>query len=176
MSDEGLPFFGNPKAFEEAVDKQIMAQDEFTHAYFRRLSELDEEYLLLVRNTIAIALNDKNTIRVVLGHVSTLLDIKYGYCVACGSNHDREAEVLTKQYPQDPAADPPGRSPFHIGDAEAMRDMLLEKYGLYEDPEDKSGAVYCKKCGTRSISLEDRMMKSPGVDGCDTCQQQAKWG
>ena len=39
-----------------------------------------------------------------------------------------------------------------------------------------SGPVICLGCGTQSPSLEDRMLREPGVDGCSTCQQKAKWG
>jgi RNA polymerase-binding transcription factor DksA len=180
MSDGGFNFFINlPQSIEEAMDKQVMAHEEWVHGFFRSLSELDEDHLVLVRNTIALALNDKNSARIVLGHISTLLDSKYGYCVACGKNHDKEAEALaaeSKEYPQDPSADPTGQSPFHLGDADAMRDVLMDNFEVYEKPEDTSGAVYCKNCDVRSVSLEDRMMKLPGIKGCDSCQQKQKWG
>lgn len=34
----------------------------------------------------------------------------------------------------------------------------------------------CLNCGMQYPSIEDRMLKPPGVEGCSGCQQKAKWG
>lgn len=34
----------------------------------------------------------------------------------------------------------------------------------------------CANCKEPVTSLEDRMLRPPGVEGCPTCQQKAKWG
>lgn len=50
-------------------------------------------------------------------------------------------------------------------------------WGVYfVDPANLQGQVKCGECDTTFISLEDRMLKPPGVKGCGTCQQKAKWG
>lgn len=52
-----------------------------------------------------------------------------------------------------------------------------EKWGLEwnEDPN-YPDEYRCKGCKTPVHSLEDRMLREPGVEGCPTCQSKAKWG
>lgn len=49
---------------------------------------------------------------------------------------------------------------------------LMERYGL----EIKNGYLYCIGCGTRYISLDDRMLRPAGPAGCKGCAEKAKWG
>lgn len=51
----------------------------------------------------------------------------------------------------------------------------MKLYALIPDP---NGGDYfiCEGCGKFYVSLEDRMLRDPGVKGCDGCQEKAKWG
>lgn len=44
-----------------------------------------------------------------------------------------------------------------------------------EDTHELLGFI-CKGCGRRYVSIEDRMLREPGVKGCGGCQDKAKWG
>jgi len=60
-------------------------------------------------------------------------------------------------------------------------DELLVKYNLiavfdYIHDAERLAYVQCKGCQTTYVSLRDRMLKPPGVKGCEGCQQQEKWG
>lgn len=36
--------------------------------------------------------------------------------------------------------------------------------------------VLCKGCGMEYVSLEDRMLKAPGIEGCTGCSHKGAWG
>lgn len=62
-----------------------------------------------------------------------------------------------------------------------MEEMALQ-YGVEDAWEQVSDTVLkfvgwqCNNCGKRYPSLQDRMMKPPGIEGCDGCIQKVKWG
>ena len=51
----------------------------------------------------------------------------------------------------------------------------FDVYNVTPVAPDKDGVV-CASCGLEYVSLEDRMLKKPGVEGCEGCIQAAKWG
>lgn len=57
---------------------------------------------------------------------------------------------------------------------------LKAQFDLYEvypeDPDEPLSWVRCNNCGTRYVSLKDRMVREPGKPGCGTCVQKEKWG
>jgi hypothetical protein len=111
---------------------------------------------------------------------------RFGYCVVCGVNHEKEHENLIKSTPLEGTPIP--GSPFKVGDADAFSEVLqknllgmtypqfLEKCAEFNvKPQgDQADPVFCRNCNMRYITLEDRMMKS--VDDCDGCHQMTKTG
>lgn len=51
---------------------------------------------------------------------------------------------------------------------------FLEEYNLNRQIGQRQ--VTCRGCGLLYISLEDRMLKPPGIDGCSGCQQRSAQG
>lgn len=51
----------------------------------------------------------------------------------------------------------------------------MDEYGV-DFIEHQWPKVKCANCGDEYVSLEDRMKRDPGVKGCASCQQKAKWG
>ena len=97
-----------------------------------------------------------------IGQASMVLRLKYGSCV-CGENHDREAL-------QETAAD--------INAERAAKDAAenqaaMNAYNLMLGHDNK---LYCKGCGLHYVSLEDRMLRRPGEDGCHGCQLKSAHG
>lgn len=64
-----------------------------------------------------------------------------------------------------------------------MEEMALQ-YGVedaWSESEDRPGQLHfegwqCNNCGKKYPSLQDRMMKPPGIEGCDGCIHKEKWG
>ncbi len=54
-------------------------------------------------------------------------------------------------------------------------DFDLKVFNLTEIP-DSGGMVRCNGCGKEYISLNDRMLRVPGVGGCEGCIEKNKWG
>jgi hypothetical protein len=106
-------------------------------------------------------------------------------CMVCDLDHDEEINALL---PTAPAAEEPRvKTPDELvkdAEAEAAYAKSLEmvreheanllKYELVQDFE--KGGFKCFNCGMPSPSLEDRMMKPAGREGCPGCIQKAKWG
>jgi len=59
-----------------------------------------------------------------------------------------------------------------VASQEEERAANMVRYGLI--PEGDYFA--CANCGQFYISLEDRMLREPGVKGCKGCQEKAKFG
>jgi len=111
-------------------------------------------------------------------------------CIVCDKNHDEEIEgllppatdqvapehehhthVKTQSSEQDAAAAAAYEESQRII---AEHEANVEKWGLVQDFE--KGGFKCASCGMPYPSLEDRMLKPPGIDGCHGCQQKSATG
>ncbi len=104
------------------------------------------------------------------GLIAAVADYKHKFCMACGRDHDKEARDLLTPLPDI----------THKPDDELVKDSkkyneLMYLYNMEQD-DDGSDRVMCKGCQTWSINLKDRMLRPPGIPGCEGCIQKNKWG
>jgi hypothetical protein len=81
--------------------------------------------------------------------------VRFKVCPACGLDHDKEAAELLEQ-----------------ANDERVNEELTE-WGIELNPE---GGLRCANCKMPVHSLEDRKLRVKGAEGCDGCQQKAKFG
>lgn len=60
---------------------------------------------------------------------------------------------------------------------------LMEEYGVEENPlygkshaPEGASPFRCTGCGVGIASLQDRMLRHAGIEGCSGCQQKSAWG
>lgn len=93
------------------------------------------------------------------GNCNAILRLKHNAC-ACGIDHGRD-QLEAEKAKLD-------------AEREAENDLpAMKEYGLVRKSD---GKLYCTGCGIEYQSLDDRMLRPPGVNGCGSCQQKAAWG
>lgn len=156
------------------------------------LDNMDSESLATIgRLMYAVSVDETNT----LGHywrgtIDTRLRAR-GACTRCGGDsitheHDSSGATVSLQ-PEVKEAE--SKSKFiqdtlfdeaeGIEGGDPVENILknAEEWGVrFVDPESLRGEVECINCGTRNVSLEDRMLRDPKADGCLGCQQKSMWG
>lgn len=182
--------FGEPpdeikEQIAAAHDHNAMRVVAIQHDVHGFLKELDKEQLLTLRALVHGVSGDPAASAFFVGVITALLDA-HGVC-PCGADHDAElAEVAGGEQPAgEPATSEPTRL---IGaDTEVMSTEVkppypeptvqerakMDEYGL--DYMAGQG-FFCKNCGQRYVSIEDRMLKPPGGEGCGGCITKSKWG
>jgi hypothetical protein len=191
FSPENIP----PEIIETIRRQHDLGNMEAEDAVHRRqefLDGLDEEQLLALRSLLAVLASDSTIATYLLGTTSAMLRLRFGLC-GCGSKHDSTAHVRgleDVQLPPDPPDDGPTYDSAELISGELVRDAdknrtwreniplsLLAAYSLeIHTPVEGIQSLVCSGCGIVQVSLEDRLSRAPGVKGCSTCQQQAKWG
>jgi len=111
-----------------------------------------------------------------------------GVC-SCGVNHEEEAEaaltptksaMVERQFDFDPNYIE-GVDTEYPAMVELDSEANLEKYSLetvsaYQDGDPHPTGLRCKECNQMYPSVEDRMMRPPGVEGCGGCQIKSAHG
>jgi hypothetical protein len=173
----------------EQHEQQHMAVESHIHGYKQFLEGLNADQLKMVRQ-LASDCQDIETSGHWQGRIVEILHRKFGLC-PCGNNHDKDAaDLLAEQAPAEvkpldadlqanlkkkQAAVEEAKGPLSEIQAELLstpKAELLERYNLEEVEE----GIRCIGCQTLVASLEDRMLRPPGVKGCETCQHKTKWG
>lgn len=181
-------------------DLHNMARQTVRHDMFAFLESLDEDqskqFSLLVR-TFAND-EDGSYAKYIDGYFSALRERKFGVCPGCGVNHD---EVPEDMRPNEPSADyVQGVSDDIKVEAEEIKNDLqieaarvgthyvltefdqqhMEEYNLDDlrDEDDRATLLgfVCLGCGMRYISIADRMLRPPGIEGCNGCQLKSGHG
>ena len=163
------PFFEKlPPEIREAILQQQehmeMHREADLHALRDFFDELNEEQLRAL-SLLMLLVKDPERNAYYEAIIDSHLQFKFGTC-PCGKNHN-EDELLA--------------GPARIGedavvtpDADANEnERLMHEYNMYQDPE---GSLHCNGCDMPYVSLEDRMRRDPGVEGCPGCQHKAKFG
>lgn len=172
-----------PDEVKEALamhqDTQRMGLETVSHDVQRLFRELDETQLGTLRFLIHTVAHNPEAGFYYEGVLATLYSIKANVCPACGKDHDKEmAEAVAREATDDPTRlrNPDGSVPDDISKKIAER---MEEYGLRPadaERDDTDTGVICLGCGTRYVSLADRMIEDAGPAGCSGCVQKAKWG
>jgi hypothetical protein len=121
------------------------------------------------------------------GMAASLLLFKHDVCIKHGINHDdHEIEKLLGQpstSTMDPGPDPNPDAPqydeTHPGYAADMVKYDLEEIEApkeYDNSEQGRIYIRCRSCHHQYVSLADRALRPVGIDGCEGCQNKAKWG
>lgn len=172
--------FGEPpdeikEELERAHDQRSMAVTAIQHDVHGFLRELSKDQLLTLRALINGMSSDPAASAFFMGIITSLLDTTFGVC-PCGRNHDEELAAVAG----------PGDEMRVVGSEETealvaeesplpviQEQAKMDEYGL---DYDEDGKLFCKNCGTKYVSIEDRMLKPPGTEGCSGCIQKSKWG
>lgn len=173
--------------------------DEFNIRVDQFIETLDREGTMVLRDLmsaiIATSQNPPHLAAHYEGWLAARLQYKFEVCMGCGKKHTNEAaldealdDILGPRNEENrgDALKPEGEK-FVQGtlfEMASVSDSAVE--AIYANAEEYGvevvnlgnplGAVRCIGCGTENPSLEDRMLREPGVKGCGGCQEKAKWG
>lgn len=153
-----FPFI-DPDEMQRQHDAAIMHAAEQRHRWLRLLTEMSPEDLATLMEMLRFCNDNKKGIPYFIGMSSAIQQLQNNRCV-CGNDHD--ADMLTDA----------AQKLQTERDEENAKATMIE-YGL-QRAED--GKLYCTGCGMEYQSLDDRMLKPPGVSGCSGCQQKSAWG
>lgn len=182
-----------PEELEQALRAQMdrveMSADATRHDVLRFFDELSSEQLVTFRMLIHHCASDETGRYAshLEGLISGILQYKHGLCMGCGKKHDDPSELLKEGLPNTVEKDDPllikdGTEQLELFAQASDFDENMEKFGMRlpqegeveAQPEEKP--VICTGCGALYQSLEDRMLRAPGVDGCYGCQHKAAHG
>lgn len=188
MSDENehehehhfqFPFLLGPTP--EQIEHARMNHDMNAHETRQFFDGLTVEQLKKLSGLFSMCYaSDGDAAQYFSGIITGFLDQKFNLCLACGKNHDEELNNFAPQRPSVvPYVDPSNgrRACCQTTEGKAHKadcDYLIE-FNLEPDDGD-SEHVQCKGCGKWYVSVEDRMVKTPGIHGCDGCIEKNKWG
>lgn len=176
MSDIPGPPFSTPEEARQYIEHQQQEAKIKGRDMIHRVSDLidslnDEQLGTLEYLTMALC-NDPSYAGYVHGQVDTVRELKFGTC-RCGTDHDEE---LAQEF-----STPPENQPdIETTHKDYLDAGAMKKYHIEFVPDDLND-VYptkyrCANCFTPIVSIEDRMLRAPGIDGCSGCQQMSKNG
>jgi len=139
------------------------------------------------------------------GIATGLLHVKFGICLGCDQNHEKlmqesglrnttewtpdhdpifDLEKFTADQERELDDEGPDVSAVAVasgwaGPLSAEQQKSMDEYGLDDLREEGTNVLLgfvCINCKRPYPSIEDRMLREPGVEGCGGCQQKAKWG
>lgn len=175
MSHGPIMPFENPeaaRAFLEQQHQEFRVQERnMTHKVGELLDALNADQLHTLDHLLAAARRSKHVCGYVRGQIDLIREQKFNIC-RCGTNHDEEiAQEFTSLVPE--VGPDPQMSPEEEQD-------LMGKYRVMPVPADLR-EVYpteyrCADCFTPIVSLQDRMLRNPGIEGCSGCQQASGTG
>lgn len=187
-------------AIQAQQEHRHMHMTDNTHAIKQLLDGLNEEQLRALDLLLANC-GDARTVMFFRGRIEMLQQIKFDIC-PCGTNHDDElAEMGTHEKPPtqpNTATEHKGRViedvPLPDGQVVDMSlpddgeelDALMVEYAVEANPLHGGDMLKhapmvaspfrCSNCGIGIASLEDRMRRPKGIEGCSGCQQKSAWG
>ena len=182
MGDHPFEFiFGapTPEQLEEHKrrhDQAHMEQQSLRHEVASYIDDLSMEQLKIFRAIISAVSGDEGYGQYMMGQLTAMLHVKYGLCVACGLNHDEELQRTLDA----PVPLPVVEADEPMSDEERainMHDYNLRAPNPGEvDARSDERPVICRGCGMLYQSLEDRMLRPTGIDGCHGCQLKSAHG
>lgn len=182
---------GEPPEEVQAQMRAHQEQQEMLRTYKQTawnnlLNELNPEQLIVLKMVLEDC-DEPVASAFFTGVVSGVIQFKHGKCPACGGEHAHGAnhKIVT-------SSDTPGDVHFGGQQVVTVDDMLspeteegraaMEAYNLDDvrlGDEENPGPIIgyqCKNCGVNYVSIEDRMLRAPGPEGCSGCIQKTKFG
>jgi hypothetical protein len=176
-------------AIQQHQDMHEMSAEDSIHERQQFFNGLSKEQLIFMRKMLSVIADTPGS-AYLQGYMSALLLAKFQHC-GCHKSHESPEDL--GEVAVEPKGDDDNESSSHepiypsLMERVEQADMekswdhtcadMLEKYNL-SVKRAPIGAQYltCKGCNTPVVSLKDRMLREPGVKGCPTCQERAKWG
>lgn len=146
---------------EDRRAKYQMTYEDAEHSIKQFLGELNEDQLVVLDKMLGVASKSEVAGAFFQGRIESILELKFGVC-PCGGDHDPDKEFATSV-----DGDKTVKEIISEFDVEKMA-----KYNLVDD----HGQIVCLNCGMEYASLEDRMRRAPGIEGCSGCLEKEKWG
>lgn len=169
-------FFPVPPEVLEQIrrsqEHEHMHSQENTHSVKRLLDELGREQLETLDFILAQAVTPGIS-AYLRGQITMMLHLKHDVC-SCGQKHDVEDLLASGDSDVKEEEEEEEEEEIDLTD----NDTYLEQCDLYNvNPKrNGTGKVICLGCGKEYPSLQDRMLRQAGIEGCETCIQKMKWG
>lgn len=182
----------------EDADRHHQAHEVAAHDIGRLFDELSEDQLRAVTYILDGISSSSDPTKIsgyLSGRATQAMQHRFKICAACNRNHEEE---LLNPPPPEPVPDDKPETPPHV---EARRKLeanevmftpigsqaaiigdelaLMHQYQLDDARDAATGKLLyfvCTGCEMQYQSIQDRMLKEPGVEGCSGCVQKAKWG
>jgi hypothetical protein len=185
------------------MDINMYVQDQINQVN-DTLDSLDNESLAVIGQLVsAIVLGHEGLGHYWKGTIDARLRAR-GACLGCGGDplrhaHDMDGQIVPLDEDEPVAAQGDSYKHFQSepkevaeylqgtlfddpadivpGDPIAnMKANALEWGVTFADEGNLFGPVICDGCGQEYVSLEDRMLRPPGLDGCHFCQLKSRLG
>lgn len=176
------------QALEAHMERAEMSAEAGRHDILRFFDEQSIENLLLIRSLLHHCAGDESGRYPshLEGFISGVLQYKHGVCTGCGKNHDdlsalvpdadKPADDDTEQLELFGEAGPTIARELHDYEAKMNEyNLRLPREGEVDARSDER-PVICVDCGALYQSLEDRMLRPAGIDGCYGCQHKSAHG
>lgn len=181
-------FMGSP----EDAERHRAIHENARHEANRLFFELSDDQLRILEMIFTAISNSNDTSLAAwnAGRIEAIRELKFGVCGGCGRNHSEDAANLAESEddkPETPAfvdarrkAEESQTTPIgattELTDAEKVRMAEYDLDDLREEGTFRLLGFVCLNCGMTYVSIDDRMLKSPGKEGCGGCIQKEKWG
>lgn len=142
---------------EEMQERQEMANTSAKQQLSRFFQELTEDQVVALAEIFRICASVEQAIHYYEGFTRAVLATRFNKWPGWDDEPNVDTLVAVEM-----------DSPSEVDVEAAMRE-----YGLTRTED---GRLICDGCTREYISLEDRMLRAPGPDGCTGCVQKTKWG
>ena len=178
-----------PEEVRQAIEQQNMIVMSHGHEVHSFINSLNEEQLDTLRG-ILVNYWDRPTAAFLVGNIANIMVTKFGRCPVCGQDHDEALHEMADEGKDDNVPEDEQYKLFSGTKAEPMTETQwanfisilpqsvmedLNEYGLTLIKQ-VWPMVRCKGCGIEYVSIEDRKLRVPGIDGCHGCQQKSATG
>lgn len=159
----------------------MMEAQQLRHAVYKLINDLDKDQIQTLDMILLQIAQDSEYAHLLSGYIDGVLEAKFQICPACGeplSSHDPESLL--------PPIENELETKMKTFISDEMRAQMNE-YGLDDawDIETEQFLYFvctatekCPDagCGMHYSSIEDRMLRPPGVNGCGGCQLRSGHG
>lgn len=163
LSPEGDEFEQRRAQIAAIAHEQRLRHDRF-------VSDLTKEQLKTFIEMLQCFDGETGTgyVNFMMGRAATIMEIKHNCCPGCGEDHFSVAALDDLR--EEMGLPVPNGKP--TPKVQPERDAAMTEYGMIAI----DGQLQCEGCGLHSVSMEDRMLRPPKMDGCSGCQQKSAFG